>query len=260
MEGLEFSWFIFSKISSILFNYSYGCQAINLYVETRDSRIDEILGDHKPKHNNKDVLTFYSFHSQTQFLPKLLGTNFMNLKTIMITKSYLNLIEFRDFKNMKKLQKLYLPANQIEKLPPCTFRYAENLDLIDLSGNRISFLQSDTFTYLPKLTKIYLALNDITKVEENFMTLTKIETVDMKGNTCISACFGCVNGLNLRDFQNISVTRCGNGFKICWINKTFNILQHKTEFITSWSSFCAALIHVSKFEVLLDRVFSLKVL
>ena len=197
-------------IFSIWFAYSYGCQAINLFVITRDSRIDEILGEHKPKHNNKDVLTFYAFHSQTHFLPKLIGSNFMNLKTIMITKSYLNLIEFRDFKNMKKLQKLFLPANQIEKLSPCTFRYAENLDLIDLSGNRIFFLQSDTFTYLLKLTKIFLALNNISKIEENFMTLTKIETVDMKGNICINACFGCINGLNLRDFQNISVTRCRN--------------------------------------------------
>lgn len=176
---------------------------------------------------------------------------FVNLKTIVITKSNLNLIEFRDFKNMKKLQKLYLFDNQIEKIPFCVFKYVENLELIDLSGNRIKELNEDTFANLlnlqqlnlsdnelvhlesglflnnMNLKKILMQKNNLAIIEINFMKVKSVELVDLKSNACIDLCYGCIKGLMLRDFQNMTASLCESPVKICWVKLWFVEILNK---------------------------------
>lgn len=166
------------------------------------------------------------------YVPKRLGFVFPNLKILTITKSSLKLIEFRDFKNMKKLQKLFLLDNMIEKLPMCVFKYAEKLEVIDLSGNRITELNEEVFVSLqslqqflandneiehlknglfrnnPNLRKLSLNGNKIALIEINFMKLKGIELVDLRHNECISMSFGCCKGPPLREFQNHTYYSC----------------------------------------------------
>ena len=210
-----------------------------MVIESRDTRIDEVSGSHKKSHSNQDVVTFYAFAPEILFFPKLLGKVFENLRTIVITKSSLSLIEFRDFTKMKKLQRLYLNENKIEKISPCVFRYALNLETIELSGNKIQVLNEDVFTNLPNLQqlhmndnllmhlesglfrnnlnlrKIFMQQNGLEIIEINFMKVVNVEVVDLRSNKCINVCFGCIIGLTLRDFQNVTATRCGNPMKIC---------------------------------------------
>lgn len=204
----------------------------NLFVNSRDTRIQEVSGVHKPGRSDYDVSTIYAYNSDSKYIPKRLGFVFMNLKTLLITKSNLRLIEFRDFMNMKKLQKLYLPENKIEKLPLCIFKYVEDLEIIDLSGNKIQELNEDTFVNLPNLQyfiandnniarlenglfrqnfnlkKISMNQNNITIIEVNFMKLKAIEVVDLRFNNCISLSFGCCKGTALREFQNQTSGNC----------------------------------------------------
>ena len=210
-----------------------------MIIESRNTRIDEVSGSHKNRHSDQDVVTFYAFAPEIRYFPKLLGNAFENLKTIVITKSSLSLIEFRDFKKMKKLQKLYLNENKIKKISPCVFRYAQNLETIELSGNQIEELNEDIFMNLPNLQqlhmndnllvrlesglfrnnlnlrKIFMQLNSLEIIEINFMKVVNVEVVDLRSNKCINVCFGCVIGLTLRDFQNVTATRCESPMKIC---------------------------------------------
>jgi Leucine-rich repeat (LRR) protein len=205
---------------------------------TRDTRIQDVLGVHKPGRTNLDVLTLYSYNSGSKYLPKRVGFMFPNLKTLLITKSNLRLIEFRDFKNMKKLQKLYLTENKIEKIPACVFKYAENLEIIDLSGNQIIELNEDTFINLSNLQqflandnaikrleqglfrnnvnlrRIAMQQNQLSIIEVNFMKIKGIELVDLRHNLCINLTFGCCKGPAMRDFMNQTSGNC-KGPEVC---------------------------------------------
>lgn len=227
-----------SLIDFIIFS-SYGCEAKNLVVETRDTRIDEVSGSHKLNHINQEVTTFYAYNPKIRFMPKRLGSMFVNLKTISITKSNLCIVEFRDFKNMRKLEKLYLNENKIKNISQCAFRYAENLEIIDLSGNFIEKLDENIFAKLPNLQqlnlndnllvhlesglfrnnlnleKILIQQNHLKIIEINFMKVVNVEVVDLRSNDCINVCFGCIKGLTLRDFQCLTTTKCENPTNFC---------------------------------------------
>jgi Leucine-rich repeat (LRR) protein len=193
---------------------SYGCNAKDFSVNTRNTRIDGITGFHKPNQGNGDVLTFYTYQSNARFLPKFLGSAFKNLETISIMKSQLSLIEFRDFKYMDKLKRLHLSQNRISTLSPCVFRYSKNLEVIDLSGNLISHIKEETFTSLLNLRKIYLQHNQISRIDENFRKIIEIDLVDLYSNDCVNVCFGCPHGIHFRDFLNMTEHSCGTGLGI----------------------------------------------
>lgn len=217
---------------------SYGCKAKKLNVTTRNTRIDEVIGAHETRKSEQDVTTFFAFNAGAKYIPKRLGFKFVNLKTLMITKSDLRLIEFRDFKNMKKLQKLFLPQNHIEKLPLCIFKYSENLEFINLSGNQIESLNEDVFLNLPNLQqfvadenkisylevglfrnnlnlrKISMKGNELTKIEINFMKIKGVELVELEQNPCVDLTFNSLEGLSLREFQNQTWAGC-EGPEVC---------------------------------------------
>lgn len=194
--------------------------------------MQEITGNHKPGRSDQDVTTIYAFNPSAKYVPKRLGFIFLNLKTLLITKSNLKLIEFKDFRNMKKLQKLHLPENKIEKIPFCLFKYVDNLEVIDLNGNEIKELNEDTFINLPNLQvfsandnfiehlevglfrsnanlrKISMQQNKLLVIEVNFMKIKGIEMVDLRYNRCINLSFGCCKGPALREFQNQTTVNC----------------------------------------------------
>lgn len=207
-------------------------------VSTRNSRILEVSGSHRQGKSNQDVATFYVFNEDAKFIPKRLGFIFPYLKTLMITKSNVRLIEFRDFRNLKRLSKLHLPENNIEKVPFCVFKYVENLEVIDFNGNNIKELNEDTFVNLPNLQhfsandnniehlenglfrnnfnlrKISMQRNKLSIIEVNFMKIKGIELVDLRNNPCISISFGCCKGPALREFQNMTSGSC-KGPEVC---------------------------------------------
>ena len=208
-------------------------------VRTRDTRIEDVTGNHKESRTNNDVTTFHALNSATKYIPKRLGFVFPNLKTLSFVKTHLELIEFRDFKNMKKLTKLFLTENKIKKLPFCVFRYVEKLEIIDVSQNNITELNEDTFMNLPNLQqfianendiehlekelfrnnfnikKISLSKNKLKVIDVNFMKLKGIELVDLRENSCISLSFGCCKGPMLRDFQNQTAGNCNGTEAVC---------------------------------------------
>lgn len=231
------------KCSLHWLHFSYGCNIKKLTVSSRDMQIQEVLGTHRPSRSNQDVVTVYAYNTATKYIPKRLGFFFTNLRTMLITKSSLRLIEFRDFRHMKKLQKLILTENGIERIPPCVFKYAENLEVIDLSGNQITELREDTFVNLPNLEtffandniighleiglfrnnlnlkKISMSNNNITIIEINFMKIKDISNkgvllVDLRENPCTNLVFGCCDGPAMREFQNQTSASC-RGPEVC---------------------------------------------
>lgn len=185
-----------------------------------------------------DVTTFHAYNPKLRFIPKNLGLTFVNLQTISITKSELTLLEFRDFRYMKKLKKLYLPENKIERVSPCVFRYVDTLEIINLNGNQITSLDDDTFMNLPNLLEFTAARNEIEilesglfrnnamlkrisfrqnklhTVELNFLRIKEIELADLQHNPCINLIFETKGKFLLRDFQNQTSGKC-RGPEVC---------------------------------------------
>lgn len=139
---------------------------------------------------------------------------------------------------MKRLQKLFLPENKIEKIPICAFKHVENLEVVDFNGNNLKELNEDTFLNLqnlqifsandneiehlenglfrnnPNLRKISMQQNKLLIIEVNFMKIKGIEMVDLRYNSCVNLSFGCCKGPALRDFQNLTSGSC-KGPEIC---------------------------------------------
>lgn len=218
--------------------FSYGCNAKNLSATTKNSEIHEVDGCHKTGRTNQDVVSFYAYNPPLKYIPKRIGFVFLNLKTLLITKSKLRFIEFRDFRNMKRLRKLYLPENKIEKIPICIFKHVENLEAVDFNGNNIEELNKDTFLNLPNLEiftandnkirnleeglfrnnpnlkEIYLKQNKLQIIQVNFLTIKGVQMVDLRYNNCVNKLFECCAGPTLRDFQNHTSSSC-KGPEVC---------------------------------------------
>lgn len=230
------------------FTRRYGCNMQRLTVLTRDSRLEEVKGIHRPGKSDQDVVAFFAYNTGSRYLPKRLGVFFPNMKMLKITKSQLRLIEFRDFYNMKQLKELLLSENRIEKLPACLFRYAENVEIIDLSQNRIKVLPEDAFNNLPNLhtvllnnnalmrvfqgaftfnanlNRVEMRHNNLSIIEVNFMKTRAIDVIDFRNNFCINLDYISTRGTPLREFMNQTSTNC-KGPEYCWANFTLCILR-----------------------------------
>lgn len=138
---------------------------------------------------------------------------------------------------MRKLRKLLLPENKIERVAPCVFRYVDSIEIINLDGNLITELDVDTFDNLPALVElsadrnkiesldsglfksnsmlksISMRWNSVTKVDVNFLRIDKIEEVDLRNNTCIHMYYE-KGKVQLREFQNQTSGRC-RGPEVC---------------------------------------------
>jgi Leucine rich repeat len=221
-----------------LFPRRYGCNIKTMLVLSRDARVEEVTGEHKPGHSDLDVVALFAFNTGSRYLPKRLGFVFPNLTTLKITKSQLRLIEFRDFHNMRRLKELLLTENRIEKIPACLFRYADNIEEIDFSGNRIKVLHEDTFVNLPNLQsfainnnalkrvhqgtfannvnlkRLEMQHNNLSIIEVNFMRIKAIDVIDLRNNFCISLSFTSSKGMPLREFMNSTSANC-KGPEVC---------------------------------------------
>lgn len=211
-------------------------------------------------------MTFHAYNPNLRYIPKFLGSTFVNLQTISITKTDLRLLEFRDFRHMKKLRKLYLPENKIERIAPCVFRYVDTVELINLDGNLIKELDDDTFVNLPSLLefsanqnkieslesglfrnnlmlkRISLRSNQLKHIEINFLRIKAIEMADLQFNPCISLIFEAKGKLQLREFQNQTSGRC-RGPEVCWKLEIWNLKlafmykkKNKKWFVINWIS------------------------
>lgn len=207
-------------------------------VVTRDSRVEDVNGEHKAGKDEQDVQVFYAYNTGSLYLPKRLGVVFPNLRVLKITQSHLRLIEFRDFYHMKKLKELLLAHNKIEKLPACLFRYASSIEEIDLSSNLIKVLHEDTFINLPnlqsfiindnairhvyqgtfasnfELKRLEMKHNNLSIIEVNFMRIRAIDVIDFRNNFCIHLMFTQSEGMPLREFMNQTSANC-SGPSVC---------------------------------------------
>jgi Leucine-rich repeat (LRR) protein len=205
--------------------------AKKLEISTRKTHIIGVFSVDKTQSKSlSDIKVFHAYNPKLRYIPKNLGLNFVNLHTISITRSELCVLEFRDFRYMKKLKKLYLAENKIEKVTSCVFRYVDTIEIINLDGNMIKALDDDTFVNLPdlhefsanrnqieilesglfrnnlNLKKISLNRNRIHIVEINFLRMLNLELIDMQRNPCTNLIFK--TGDLLREFQNQTSGSC----------------------------------------------------
>jgi Leucine-rich repeat (LRR) protein len=184
------------------------------------------------------VVIFYAFNPQITFIPKRIGVNFPQLKTLLITKSSLKYIEWRDFKYLNHLHTLSLHDNKISHVSQCAFQYLEslvrvildgnhlvalseslfenlpNLEYFSVSFNNITQLKADLFANNPQLKEVVVRNNYLNRIEVNFQTMKGIEYIDFSGNECFKGSYVCCNGTYFKMFLTNISKDCG-GPELC---------------------------------------------
>ncbi|XP_078584648.1 uncharacterized protein LOC144866828 [Branchiostoma floridae x Branchiostoma japonicum] len=84
------------------------------------------------------------------------------------------------FRNLPKLQELYLDSNQVTMIQSGTFVNLPRLRKLDLSHNLISMIQPGSFANLPQLQIVFLGWNQMTMIQSGtFTNLTKLHMLDL---------------------------------------------------------------------------------
>lgn len=109
-----------------------------------------------------------------------------NLENIFLNNNEIEFLGDEAFSGLSKLKSLDLGFNKIKTLKPTVFAALKSLETIDLSNNTIEVLLKDTFAKNLNLTKISLNSNKIKAISSDlFDGLTKLLTLNLKGNICI---------------------------------------------------------------------------
>ncbi|KAL5018343.1 hypothetical protein ScPMuIL_004065 [Solemya velum] len=123
--------------------------------------------------------------------------NLTNLKTLLIAQNFLGFSLRTDdngriFKNLRRLQKLDISDNRIDRLPKFIFRGLESLEMINLGNNSLTECNFN-IGHMSKLKHIDMSFNQLSTIPNHFLIhldqqLSKNITVNMKGNPLVCSC------------------------------------------------------------------------
>lgn len=176
-----------------------------------------------PQSINEHIRELYLDHNQLERLTIGDFEHLTNLKTLHLNSNLLNEIEFDTFGRMSYLVELYLSSNHLLQVPeqlPKLLRilslsdnlitelncskimHLNQLETIDLSTNYIQHLDLHCFSTFLNLKYLDLSENQLTTVDELFVNLKQLETLNLSGNELIRLSDRSWLGLdNLKDLQ-----------------------------------------------------------
>lgn len=147
----------------------YRCTAENLTTDAKYIRINKVLGTHVGNKSN-DQVTELSFRNSTyKFIPRNIFEMFVNLRTLEVCGTVLEVIEEEMFDGALKLQKLLMDSNEIRIIVTRAFRGLSKLKLLSLEQNQINSLPWDIFEDLMSLQILRLSHNHLTKLDANLL-------------------------------------------------------------------------------------------
>lgn len=195
-----------------IFAYCYG----NTYLYAQaDMSYQKIQNPNKPyNHNQGDVLTNLEEKINYQQITKA-TLQFQNLRKFPLPLLKCTNIEEIDLSHnqiseipneigqLKKLRRLYLNDNQIQKLPENVYTQLPNLEVLYLQNNQKNFVLSPNISQLTKLQQLQVSKLEtlpetvwqlkqlqtlriwnahLTQISSNIKNLTRLEVLCLRGN------------------------------------------------------------------------------
>ncbi|CAO1405681.1 unnamed protein product [Diamesa serratosioi] len=161
----------------------YACETIDLEVNQKDAKLNEILGTHLSPYENANVMELNIANSSMLFLSNDLFIKFPSLASISIYKAKLGQLYQGDFSSAAKLKTIMMYGNEITSLGSSIFEGAEELTNINLGSNGIETISNETFKGLINLKYISLKDNLITELElGTFDELINLRTLILNAN------------------------------------------------------------------------------
>lgn len=195
-----------------LFSGLYGCEVEKIVIDTPNTRIAQIAGEHVDGNTYLEVEYVWIKDSNTPFLPFFDAQAFFpNLLKYIITNSNLRVIKREDFSSMPKLQTLNLADNKIDqipedalydlgalvdffveknnirKFPTYLLNHAPMFQRFMAQNNSIEEIEADFFKNNPILKIVALDNNKIQKIRVDFRPFKNLKKLDLKNNTCIDS-------------------------------------------------------------------------
>ena len=98
-------------------------------------------------------------------------------------KDKIKKIDSNTFKNLTKLETLWLQDNAIEEIDVRLFETLSNLKELELYNNKLKRIDSNTFKNLTKLEKLYLNNNEIEEIDVRlFESLSNLKVLYLYNN------------------------------------------------------------------------------
>lgn len=149
---------------------------------------------------------FISKNEEVKFLPRHIGDKFPNVKTFRVYKSGITVLREFYFKNMRKLQYLYLDDNQIATIEPSAFRDLISLKKLELARNMIQSLDEQLFVTMVNLDRLNLDNNKIKFLRPTTFNIPggKLRSVDLESNVCIDGYYNSDSWKRLETTQRMN--------------------------------------------------------
>lgn len=129
-----------------------------------------------------DIESVVLSHHNFRTIVSDLETN-LNMKNMEISLNKIEYLKKRTFSNFKKLEKLNIRGNFLEKLNENIFDENLELKLLDVSSNELSSLPEQIFCRNIKLQKLLIFKNYIKKISPNlFEKLGELMEINMSEN------------------------------------------------------------------------------
>ncbi|KAG5669368.1 hypothetical protein PVAND_017255 [Polypedilum vanderplanki] len=178
----------------------------NTKILTNDAKIMQ-------KHKSNEIEWFEIYFVITMeifYFPINVNEIFPNLLVFYVSNTKIKMLNYENFKDMKKLLELTLSYNQIEEINEDTFDDLQELKILDLRGNKLKILNSRTFNNISNLKVLSLQENEISSIMGQFGNLKNLSTLDLYENQLVSIPSNIFENLSNLQFLDLSKNKLTN--------------------------------------------------
>lgn len=132
---------------------------------------------------NESVKGFDSPNNKfMEYLPEQVAEKFPNLIAYQGINCSVKSISYENFRDLNKLEALYLDDNQIEFIDSGVFQDLTSLRFLDLNNNKIKFVSQVAFSNLKKIERLYLKKNELKSFLFELESLSQLRNFSMSDN------------------------------------------------------------------------------
>lgn len=116
-------------------------------------------------------------------------TPFRKIKNLYLFRNEISQLKFDTFDDLRNLKVLHLQYNMIYDLHENLFNELRNLEELALNNNQLEIIPQGVFRSNGKLQRIYLQNNQIRRIDFQFDSLPRLESLNLEANVCINEKF-----------------------------------------------------------------------
>ena len=185
----------------------YTCQAEDLRVFRKNSRITQVTGRHLYGKSNSDVTSFNIEYQETKYLPTGFMTFFPNARTFVVNSSGLKFFTRQDMSEATNLRRIFVNFNEIEELNGDTFTGFNYLETLEMHDNKLRMIGAGIFD-----------------------TISSLKFVNFRKNSCINKFYPRDMGFD--EMKQEIRQKCGGGRNT--IRKMNNDNDYSSESTGKW--------------------------